>query len=531
MDLKQSLQIRLYIDIIFRKKVFIIACLLLGIMVGLVLNVVMPKQYRALALLSYQRQKINPSRMSPHVDEKIKEMVSTLTQLVTSRTDLEKMINDIGLYKQARKNLPMEDVIDIMRKHILISPSSRGDTFTISFAGGVPDQVVRVVNSLAGKFIEQNLKYREDRAMETSSYTQNELQMSRAVLDKKEAAMRDYKLKYYNEMPDQKEANLNRLNALQQQYQAKQDSIQDLERTRVMLQQQITERKNALTAQTTAMDNENEKDLAGGKMIAGESDAQRLERLKRVYNALLLRYTKKHPEVIRVHKMIEQLEKNMGSQAVGNDKTKTGVRKKGYFIETDPLLAQLSLQMKKIEINVDNLNKEKGQLKTLIKQYEKWVAEAPIREAQWSSLTREYGELKKHFDFLVAQNLRAQSELHIEQKQKGSQFRIEDPARLPETPYSPNFYKIMGMSIFISLLFGGGIAFSEAILDSSFKDVTDVETYLNLPVVCSIPYISTDKENFRNKMVSIFWVAVFAASVVILGGAFYYLVHTGRIVL
>ncbi len=526
MDLKQSLQVRLYIGIIFRKKVLIFSCLLLGIAAGMIVTVITPRQYLATALLSYQRQKINPSKMSPDVEEKISNMVSTLTQLVTSRTDLEKMIKDLDLYRNARANLPMEDVIDMMRKHIEISPSGRGDTFTISFTGSVPDQVVKVVNSLAGKFIEQNLRYREERATETSSYTNNELQMAKAVLDKKDAAMRDYKLKYYNEMPDQKESNLARLSALQQQYQGKQDSIQDLERTRVMLQQQITDRKNALTAQSTAMDSENDKALTSGKMIAGESDAQRLERLKRLYNTLLLRYTPKHPEVIRVHRMIEQLEKAQGSQ-----NAESGKKKSGYLTETDPLLAKLSLQMKKLEIDVEDLNKEKQQLRKLIDKYEKWVSDAPIREAEWSSLTREYGQLKKHFDFLVSQNLQAQSALHIEQKQKWSQFKIEDPARLPEEPVIPNFYKIMAMAVFISLGIGGAIAFSEAILDSSFKDVTDVETYLDLPVVCSIPYITTDRENLRQKALSVTWFVVLSGGFICLCGAFVFLVHHGRIIL
>lgn len=531
MDLKQSLQIRLYIDIILRKKVFIIAFLLLGMAVGLCLTIVLPKQYRASALLSYQRQKINPSKMSPDLQEKINEMVSTLTQLVTSRTDLEKMIKEFALYQEQRKKIPMEDVVDMMRKHILIRPSSRGDTFTIGFEGASPDKVVKVVNSLAGKFIEQNLKYREERATETSSYAQNELQMARVVLDKEEAAMRDYKLKYYNEMPDQKEANIARLNSLQQQYQAKQDSIQDLERTRVMLQEQITTRKNALTAESTAMNTESEKALAKGNVLAGESDVQRFVRLKRLYNTLLLKYTPKHPEVLRVHRMIEQLEKDPEIKKMGEGDARGNTDRSRIITEMDPLVSKLSLQMKKLEIDVDNLTKEKTQLKAIIEKYEKWVSDAPIREAEWTSLTREYGERKKHFDFLVSQDLQAQSALHIEQKQKGSQFRVEDPARLPEKPFSPNFYKVMGLSIFVSLFFGCGIALSEAFLDSSFKDVTDVENYLNIPVVCSIPYIYTEKENVRGKVASIVWFIVLGVSFLILSGAFLYFLEHGRIVL
>ncbi len=531
MDSKQSQPIRLYIDIFLRKKVLITTCLLLGVAVGLALNVVLPKQYRSTALLSYQQQKINPNRMSPEVEEKIHEMVATLTQIVTSRTDLEKIITDIGLYKEARKRLPMEDVVDMMRENIDISSSGKGgDTFTVSFTGGRPDQVVRVVNSLAGKFIEENLKLREDRATETSSYTSNELQMAKAVLDKKDDIMRDYKLKHYYEMPDQQEANLTRLNSLQQQYQGKQDSIQDLERTRVMLQDQITTRKNTLTAETATSAATKEKEILSGNAAEGESDAQQLERLKKLYGFLLIKYTDKHPEVIRVRHLIKKLEHEMGGQTGGGNKGGSAVRSRSVF-DTDPLIAQLTLQMKKLEIDINNLTKEKQQLGTLIKQYEKWVADAPVREAEWASLTREYGQLKKHYDYLVAQNLQAQSNLRIEQKQKGSQFKIEDPGGLPQKPYSPNFYKIMGIAVMVGLGLGCGIAFAEVVLDSSFKDVTEIETYLDLPVVCSIPYIYTEKEKRRDRIRSVGWAVAFFTGLLLLGGVFFYFLHQGRIVL
>jgi uncharacterized protein involved in exopolysaccharide biosynthesis len=93
MDSKQSQQIRKYIDIFLRGKIVIVTFTLLGILVSLILYVTMPKQYRATALLSYQQQKVNPNKMSPDVQTKIREMVSTLTQIVTSRTNLEKVIN------------------------------------------------------------------------------------------------------------------------------------------------------------------------------------------------------------------------------------------------------------------------------------------------------------------------------------------------------------------------------------------------------------------------------------------------------
>ncbi len=101
------------------------------------------------------------------------------------------------------------------------------------FKGHDPEKVIKVTNALASLFIEENLKYREERATETSKYTESELAMSKKVLDEKEQVMRDYKLKYFNEMPEQRQGNLTQLQALITQNQGIQNSIQDLERTKV----------------------------------------------------------------------------------------------------------------------------------------------------------------------------------------------------------------------------------------------------------------------------------------------------------
>ena len=61
-------------------------------------------------------------------------------------------------------------------------------------------------------------------------------------------------------------------------------------------------------------------------------------------------------------------------------------------------------------------------------------------------MTRDYTELRRHYDQLVSQNLQAQSAENLEHNQKGSKFKIVDSARLPEKPFKPNFLKILLVS-------------------------------------------------------------------------------------
>lgn len=133
MDFKQRQLANKYIDLLLRRKMLISLLFLLSMPLGLATYLFTPKIYQATSLLSYEQQKINPNKMSPDVVSKIRDMVSSLTQIVTSRTNLEKLIVDLNLYPELRKSRPMEDVVDAMRREIKIEPSKQGDIFDGSF--------------------------------------------------------------------------------------------------------------------------------------------------------------------------------------------------------------------------------------------------------------------------------------------------------------------------------------------------------------------------------------------------------------
>ena len=524
MDNQQSLLLKKYLDLLLRWKVLFIALLLISLPVGLVFYVRTPKVYEATSLLSYEQQSVSPNKMSPDVSARIQDIVSTLTQIILSRTNLEGLITSLDLYGEQREKLPMEDVIDIMRKNISIEPSRRGDTFSITFSGGDPGKVVKVTNALAAKFIEENLKYREERATETSSYTGNELEMAKATMDRMEASMRDYKLKYYNEMPDQRQSNMARLTSLQEQYQGKQESILELDRTRVLIQEQIGIRTKVRAAEAASLVSAASPAETKGKATA-ETSYEQLLRLRKALESLQVTYTESHPEVKRVKKMIAKLEED----TAGAELPKDGSGKRTLGLDKDTL--QLQSQLTKIDLDLEAIEIEKKQIGETVKRYEEWIAATPVREAEWSALTREYGQLKSHYDFLVSQNLQAKSMLNLERMQKGSQFRIEDPARFPEKPAKPDFLKIMAVAAAAAMALGLGSVLAIDFLDSSFRDPDDVESFIGIPVVTTIAFVSTSGEKRKGRLVSAGVVSVLLLGTALVIGLFWYAWSRGAIVL
>jgi polysaccharide chain length determinant protein (PEP-CTERM system associated) len=519
MENQQRQQVKKYLDLLVQRWKLITACVLISLTIGLGIYLTMPKLYTCTAVLSYEKQQINPGRMAPEREgQRLQETVSTLSELVMSRNNLEELIKQFDLYPEARKKIPIEDVIEIMRNNIRITPSSRGDTFSVTFQGWQQDKVSKTTNALASKFIEENLKYREERATETSKYTEDELNMAKIVLDKKEQAMRDYKLKHYNEMPDQREGNLTRLTSLHEQYQGIQDSILDLERTRVMAQEQISLRKRLGSVLAGA----NQEGRGHAPADRPMSRYERLQQLTQYLENLRRKYTDKHPEVRRTRQLIAKLEAEPASDKSGADRVRQTPQ--------DPEIQQLQLQVKGIDLNIKKLKKDQQEVKFEISRYEKWIEVAPVREAEWNALTRDYNELRRHYDYLVSQNLQAASVEHLERKQKGSKFKIIDPARFPDKPFKPDFKKMLLLALGVGGGLGVGLTLGLDFLDTSFRDVSTIESLLDVSVISAIPYIEIEPESRKKHFRTLLSGSLFFVYTVVLVAIMVYLYVQGRII-
>jgi uncharacterized protein involved in exopolysaccharide biosynthesis len=162
---------------------------------------------------------------------------------------------------------------------------------------------------------------------------------------------------------------------------------------------------------------------------------------------------------------------------------------------------KIQAQLKQIDVNITQLREEQAKIPPQIVQYQRWIEAVPTREAEWTSLTRDYNELRRHYDQLVAQNLQAQSAENLEKNQKGSKFKIVDSARPPEKPFKPNFLKIFFVAIAVGLGISIGSVLALDFIDTSFKDVGELEEYIGVPVICAIPFIEKEDEIRKEKRI------------------------------
>jgi Mrp family chromosome partitioning ATPase len=141
------------------------------------------------------------------------------------------------------------------------------------------------------------------------------------------------------------------------------------------------------------------------------------------------------------------------------------------------------------QLEIESLEGKLADVEARIRTFQQRVEEAPRTEQELANLTRDYQKLNENYLTMFNKRLDAQMAERLERRWKGEQFRVLDPAFLPEEPYFPNRTLFLVIGLVLGLAIGLAVAFVAEFLDSSVKGVRDLEALAPLPVLASIPSI------------------------------------------
>ena len=480
--MQETLDIKDYLQIALRRKWYFIVPFVLISIAAIAYALYAPNIYRASTLILVEPQKVPSSYVKATVTEDIESQLRTITEQIMSRSYLEKIINEFDLYPEMRKKLPLQSVIERMRRCIDVRVR-KGRVFTVSFEDQNPVIAMKVANRLASLFIEGNLKVREERAEGTLVFLEKELERVRKLLKQQEKKVSEFRAEHLGVLPEQLEANLRTLDRLQLQLQSNGEALKAAEETRRMLQQQLSQ------MQTMPMITVDEP--TSGEEIVSESSS--LSELKAKLKKLRLRYTEKHPEVVRLERLIAQME----NEEKSNEANEEGSNEEGSketSANEEPLWAsQIEAQLAQLDAEISQLKNERKRLKSQIKEYERRVEITPKVEQQLKELSRGYEVTQKEYQSLLDKKLQAELAANMERKQKGERFKVLDQAKIPERPFKPNRQKIILFGVFLGMAIGSGLVGLVEYLDHSFYKIEDLEQFTGISVIASIPKIKAKK--------------------------------------
>lgn len=431
----------------------------------------LPKVYMASTLILVEPQKIPIAYVRPTVTTSIEARLRSLRQQITSRSRIERVIEDLNLFPDKVGKVPMERLVATVVNRLNLEIRGTA-TFRIIYEGTDPREVAEVANKVADLFIEENSVARQKQARGTSEFLDEELERVRVELEQQEDQLAKFKRVHMGELPEQRETNLRTVEALQNRLRTSSESLARARDRRVTLEAELD-------------------DSGPGAGTDVNQLARVLEEQRSRLQDLLSRYTEKHPDVVQLRREIASTEAQLREQPEEPAQPETPV--------ASPYEVRLRAELAAVEQEIEALEKEQEQIKADVTRYQERVENAPKNEAVLSRLTRDNDNLRANYNSLLQKKLEAGLAEKLEHELQGEQFIIVDRAVPPAVPFKPNVGQIIGLGSVLGMVIGACIAIGVDLVRPRFRSEQELTAAYGIPVLASVPLVSTELIRRRHK--------------------------------
>jgi polysaccharide chain length determinant protein (PEP-CTERM system associated) len=451
----------------------------------------LPNSYKSETLILVVPQRVPESYVRATVTARIEDRLQTISPQILSRPRLEQIIQEFNLYAAERRTMVMEDVVAALRKNIDVQVV-RGDAFRISYIAADPGIAMQVVTRLAGLFIDENLSDREIQAEGTNDFLNAQLADARRRLIENEKAVSQYEREHANELPSQLSFNLQAAQNAEMQIQALLESINRDRDRRLLLERQIAD---APVDEAVATSRE-----AEARQVPPAIDE--LAAARAALAALKGRLTAEHPDVQRLTRQIATLEAKAASTAeVDQSSPPRAVEVSSPSRGRRDRIAPLRLELDNLTAQIAAKDEEEKRLRATVQTYQSRIQAAPLRHSELAELTRDQETLQQIYRTLLQKREDSNVAANLERRNIGEQFKVLEPASLPERPFSPNRLLLTAIGTALGLALGIVFAAVLEYFDTSLRSEEDVNIALGLRVLALVPLV--DGADPRNRSAGI----------------------------
>ena len=461
-------------------------CAVVGGGIGLLIASSLPKEYTSQTLVLVAKPTVPTEYVKPVVTEDLNRRLASMQEQILSRTRLEPVIEQFGLYAEDRNKVHIEELIDRLRKAIEISPlapmagtedrSMPGFSVKVTFNN--PQAAQQICTSITSMFMEQNASALEQQAVRTTSFLTEELNKAKENLDQQDAKLAQFKRQYMGSLPEEEQSNLGVLMSLNSQLEANSQALNRAQQDKAFGESLLDQQEATWKASQTGP---NPETLENQVRVVQEQ-----------LTALEALYTPKHPDVIKKRSQLEDLKKRIAEAP----QPPSPAKEKAPSVEP-PQIQQLRASLRQQDLNIADLTKRQSQIQDQIRILQARVQASPMVEQQLKEFTRNYQSAADFYNELLKNREHSAMATSLAHQQEGEQFRVLDPPSLPASPSFPKKINFVGEGSGAGLVLALGTLYLLMTLDKTLHTEKDVETCLGVPVLVAIPVLEIPADDNR----------------------------------
>ncbi|HEY2645924.1 MAG TPA: Wzz/FepE/Etk N-terminal domain-containing protein, partial [Candidatus Acidoferrales bacterium] len=323
----QELGAKDVVDIVRRRFSFIFLLAVLGGVLGFAAARILPKKYTSKTLVLVQQPESQP--VTPIATDNVNQRLATMQQQILSTARLQPVIHDLNLYQKDISRLPMEELVDRLRKTITITPvAPMADTraqnlpgFTITVIFDNPQIAQKICAMITSMFIEEDIKVSQKFDVGTTQFLDQQLADAQKKLDEQDSKLAEFQRHNVGSLPEDSQTNLNLLNGQTSQLEAATQAINRAQQDKSFAESILAQQLSAWQASQASLGGQNPETLE-----------QQLETLQAQLITLQSKYTASHPDVIKAKNDIVVLKQKIAE----SDAQKTATPDKNTHPLSEP---------------------------------------------------------------------------------------------------------------------------------------------------------------------------------------------------
>jgi len=425
----------------------------------------LPKKYSVDTTVFIERNVIDNLVRGIAVTPDINDRIRVLRYAILSRDLVTKTLETVGSDIFTKSNAEQQNYVSklIERIHLRI----RGqELFVVSLIDKDPAFAQSFVNSLVGKYVEENISAKREETYGANRFLGEQIDTFKLKLEEAEdkiIAFRNRNGIYFSVDEGATLANIRELEG----------QIENIELT----QDTILARKGQIQSQLDTLPETID-------MVSESAEGGRLASMEGQLSNLLLKYTDNYPEVIRLKSEIEALKIRLTQPESTSDKPE-----RTRLTSLNPLHQELQGRVFELDAELSSLRAQKINLQKTIAKRETELRDVPEARKELGILIQERDSVRNIYDELLGRLSQSEVSKQMEIGNKASTFRIVDAAVLPEVPVSPNMIKMFLLALVGGIGCGVGVVFLLVNMDNKVRDVA-VFDELGLDVLATIPNIA-----------------------------------------